>query len=84
MVILYVWSPFMSAFSSRRSRPEILVPAFLLLVSSFVIPAEPVKAQSGCPGTPTYDTTPSPLTGVINTYYPGRETAASTKCVEMT
>ena len=67
----------MNAFCSRRSRAGILVPAFLLLISSLVIPVEPVMAQSGCPVTPTYDTTPSPLTGVINSYYPGREDLAS-------
>ncbi|MBK6427814.1 MAG: hypothetical protein IPF82_16955 [Blastocatellia bacterium] len=67
----------MNAFRSQRSRPGIVASALLVLVSSLVIPAEPAKAQSGCPGTPVYDTTPSPLTGIINTYYPGRASVAA-------
>lgn len=43
----------------------------VVVFSAFALKPAPVMAQSGCPVTPTYDTLPNPLTGIINTYYPG-------------
>ncbi len=67
----------MIANSPCNRRLGTLIVTCLLLICSSAIPGRVARAQTGCPGTPVYDTTPSPLTGVINSYYPGRETDAA-------
>lgn len=67
----------MSPFCPSIRRFGTFAVSALVLFTSLVVSSRPAIAQVGCPGTPVYDTVPSPFTGIINSYYPGRETDAS-------